>query len=193
MAGSHLLRRVPPSFPVKKVAEDTQRKRARALELRKEGLSFQKMADAMGVSKLYARKLYMEGMASIVSEEVVTLRKLENSRLDDMWREAQKILKAFHPYVNSGSVVHDTVLDENGNPLKDDAGNYITVKLEDQMPKIGALNILLKIMERRAKLNGLDMPTKVASTDPTGENPSVEQPAVVFYLPNNERDITPVN
>jgi len=40
-------------------------------------------------------------------------------------------------------------------------------------------------MERRAKLLGIDKPTKVASTDPTGEQAA---PAVQFYIPSNGRD-----
>ena len=34
-----------------------------------------------------------------------------------------------------------------------------------------AADRVLRIMERRAKLNGLDAPQKIAPTDPTGENP----------------------
>jgi len=34
-----------------------------------------------------------------------------------------------------------------------------------------AADRILRIMERRAKLNGLDAPQKIAPTDPTGENP----------------------
>ncbi len=34
-----------------------------------------------------------------------------------------------------------------------------------------AADRVLRIMERRARLNGLDAPQKIAPTDPTGENP----------------------
>ena len=35
---------------------------------------------------------------------------------------------------------------------------------------LGAIDRALRIMERRAKLLGLDMPTKIAPTDPSGES-----------------------
>ena len=35
-----------------------------------------------------------------------------------------------------------------------------------------AVNVLLKLMDRRAKLLGLDMPAKIAHTDPTGKEPA---------------------
>lgn len=49
-----------------------------------------------------------------------------------------------------------------------------------------ALESCLKIMERRAKLLGLDKPTKVAATDPSGENEAAP-PAVQVYMPDNGR------
>ena len=48
-----------------------------------------------------------------------------------------------------------------------------------------AVDTCLRIMERRAKLLGIDKPTKVASTDPSGEQAA---PVVQFYIPSNGRD-----
>lgn len=48
-----------------------------------------------------------------------------------------------------------------------------------------AVDTCLRIMERRAKLLGIDKPTKVASTDPSGEK---SEPTVQFYIPSNGRD-----
>jgi hypothetical protein len=50
--------------------------------------------------------------------------------------------------------------------------------------------IPVKVAERRAKLLGLDMPTKISATDPSGEK---EASFVQFYLPANGRDEEPVN
>lgn len=47
-----------------------------------------------------------------------------------------------------------------------------------------AVDTCLRIMERRAKLLGIDKPTKVANTDPSGEQAA---PAVHFYIPDNNR------
>lgn len=45
-----------------------------------------------------------------------------------------------------------------------------------------AVKSCLGLMERRAKLLGLDKPSKIAHTDPDGE-----QEVVTFYLPDNGR------
>ena len=47
-----------------------------------------------------------------------------------------------------------------------------------------AVATCVRIMERRAKLLGLDKPAKVANTDPSGEN---EAQAVQIYVPDNGR------
>ena len=48
-----------------------------------------------------------------------------------------------------------------------------------------AVETCLRVMERRAKLLGIDKPVKVANTDPTGQRAT---PVVQFYLPANRRD-----
>jgi transcriptional regulator len=48
-----------------------------------------------------------------------------------------------------------------------------------------AVETCLKVMERRAKLLGIDKPAKVANTDPSGER---EVASVQVYLPANSRD-----
>lgn len=52
---------------------------------------------------------------------------------------------------------------------------------------LGVVDRILRIMERRAKLLGLDAPTKVAQTDPTGEH-EAELVQVLVYMPDNQRD-----
>lgn len=54
---------------------------------------------------------------------------------------------------------------------------------------VTALEACLKIMERRAKLLGLDKPVKTAATDPTGEKEATPAQIVTQYqLPSNGRD-----
>ena len=48
-----------------------------------------------------------------------------------------------------------------------------------------AAGIILGVMHRRAKLNGLDMPTKIAETDTLGRDKPAD---VKIYLPANSRD-----
>lgn len=59
---------------------------------------------------------------------------------------------------------------------------------------LGAIDRVLKIMERRAAMLGLDAPKKTALTDPTGEHalPIGAGPAqVVYVMPHNNRDEPP--
>jgi len=185
---------IKPHAPVflHEVKPETRLKQARALELRAQGYSFQRMADDMGISKLYARKLYLQAMAAIITPGVEEMRTLENERLDIMQQHAMEILTAFHPYVSSGSVVRTIVEDSFGRPLLDADGEVVTQALGDAGPRLAAIKVLLAISDRRAKLNGLDAPTKVANTDPTG-NREAGQQLVQFYLPDNGRDDTVVS
>ncbi len=84
------------------------------------------------------------------------------------------------------------VLDEIQSKTSDDADAVKTLEIErlDALFKglwpsaskgnPQAVEKALKIMERRARLLGLDAPTKLASTDPTGEH---ERPPGFFAFP----------
>lgn len=53
-----------------------------------------------------------------------------------------------------------------------------------------SMDVCIRLMERRAKLMGLDKPTKVANTNPAGDK---EAEQVMFYLPSNGRDMVVVD
>lgn len=50
---------------------------------------------------------------------------------------------------------------------------------------LAAIDRLLRVMERRAKLSDLDAPTKIAPTTPDGTMPWQQ---VIVYIPDNGRD-----
>jgi hypothetical protein len=94
----------------------------------------------------------------------------------------------------SGPRAHQIVqkaLDEIRENLAENANAVIAMELErlDEMllglwekakaGDLGAVEKAIRIMERRAKLLGLDAPSKVAPTDPSGEHPA----AGVFVMP----------
>lgn len=54
--------------------------------------------------------------------------------------------------------------------------------LNAQAGDVQAMAACMKIMERRAKLLGLDAPTKIAETDPDG-NEKVAQPTIIKLVP----------
>ncbi len=108
-------------------ANDNQRK---ALELRKAGVSYQQIADALGYKDASgAWRAVKAGLKKTLQEPADDLRKLELERLDSA-------AAAIYPSVKQG--------------------------------QYGAIDRWIKIMERRAKLLGLDAPTKIAPVDPDG-------------------------
>jgi hypothetical protein len=81
---------------------------------------------------------------AIIREPAEELLRLELDRLDMMWRAAVEVLRRKHVTVSHGKVV---IVD--GQPLPDDA------------PVLNAIDRLLSIQARRAKLLGLDAPKKI--------------------------------
>lgn len=108
-------------------AHDNQLK---ALELRKAGVSYQRIAETLGYKDASgAWRAVKSALKKTLQEPAAELRTLEVERLDAM-------LSAIWASVKQG--------------------------------QYGAQDRALKIMERRAKLLGLDAPVKIAPVDPDG-------------------------
>lgn len=123
----------------------TAERDAEAARMRANGSTYDQIATALGFStRTNARRAIQRALAATVREPADELRQLELVRLDALWVEATKVMTAEHLTVNHGKVV-----EVDGVPLKDDG------------PVLSAIDRLLKIMERRAKLVGLDAPAKV--------------------------------
>ncbi len=105
-----------------------------ALELRKQGVSYVKIAEMLGLagpSSAYAA--VVTGMKDVLQEPAEELRTLEVTRLD-------ALIEKLWP------------------------------QLDHPLLGLQAADRVLKVMERRARLLGLDSPVKIAPTDPTGES-----------------------
>lgn len=165
-------------------SEYTRHLQNRILEMKRDGTGFAEIARELGVSDTYVKKMYKHALNLIVVDNVEQTRKMELLRLERAEREIVRVLQTFHPMVSGGSVVRDVVDGPDGEVEKDEHDNPKLVRLEDVGPRLAAVDRYLKIMERRAKLLGLDMPNKVALTDPSGEKITPVQ----FYLPSNGRD-----
>jgi hypothetical protein len=124
---------------------ETAKRDAESARLRAEGKTYDQIAEALGFSdRSLARRSVERALAAAVREPADELRQLELIRLDALWVEAVKVMTTEHITVNNGRVI-----EVDGIPLKDDA------------PTLQAIDRLLKIMERRAKLVGLDSAAKV--------------------------------
>lgn len=92
-----------------------------------------------------AYRIVQRALDRLVREPAEQVRQLELGRLDQLWVEATKILRRQHVVISAGKVV-----------VHPDTG----VPLEDPMPILRAIDTLLKIQERRARLLGLDAPAQ---------------------------------
>ena len=112
---------------------------ARALNLRKGGFSYDAIAAELGYAdRSGAYRAIQRALARTLSEPADELRKLEVERLDDLWRRTQVILATRHAVLYQGA---DTGFDDPG-------------------PRLKAIEVGIRVMERRAKLLGLDAPVK---------------------------------
>ncbi|MEV0968503.1 hypothetical protein [Microtetraspora glauca] len=124
------------------------RRDAEACRLRAQNLTYQQIADELGMSsKGQAYEAVQRALKETVQEPADEVRQLELMRLDDLAQAAREVLNATHYVVSQGRVVR---LTRGGAPLEDDA------------PKLQAIDRLLKIQERRARLLGLDSPQRVS-------------------------------
>lgn len=149
--------------------EETARLQTKIMALRRAGWSFPKIAVECDRTQKFIYTLYKKGLRSIIQESVEDVRKMEMERLDMLYKEAARLYNTPTPLVNGGAVVRDVVEDEEGNlKLKED-GTPVTVRLQDLGPKFTAMDKMLKVMERRANLLGLDAPKRKELTGSNGK------------------------
>jgi hypothetical protein len=124
-------------------------RRTKLLELRRQGVRYDdERIEALGYSSPdHARKdlkRALEAHRDAEAAEVATYRQQENERLD-------ALLEAAWPRATTPS------------PVFDKEGNQVSEELD-----MRAVDTVLRLMDRRAKLNGLDMPTKAEVTGAGG-------------------------
>ena len=144
--------------------EGAQR-RANALELRSHGLTYDQIAAQLGISKSSAWETVQQGLADTIAEPAAAARKLELDRLDVLYQAAMRVLEAQHLTVSHGRVV-----EHDGTPIDDDG------------PVLQAIDRLVRISERRARLLGLDAPNRVSvDAEKLGQE-------IITLLTNNTAD-----
>lgn len=144
-----------------RAVRDAQR-RAEMLSLRLEGLTLEQIGERMGVGKPTVSRVISNALATHTREPAEELISLELGRCDVLLTEAMQTVKAFHPLVSAGRVVSAPMLDSNGQPVRNpETGDVLTRVLEDKAPKLAAIHTAVKVMERRAKLLGLDAPSRM--------------------------------
>jgi len=125
----------------------TAQQDAEAARLRSAGVTYRGIAEALGICDASAaRKSVERALLATVAEPSEELRRLEILKLDQMSVVAWEILEDQHVRVSAGRVMY--------------AGG---VPVEDTRPVLAAIDRLLKISERRAKLMGLDAPVQISA------------------------------
>lgn len=125
-----------------------QERRIKVLSYRKAGATYRQIADTLAVSLAQVHDDAQRALAELAAQqqaEAAEVRTLELARLDDLQGEATRILRATHPLVSGGKVLSGFT--EEGR----------AIGLTDDGPKLAAIDRLLKIAERRARLLGLDL------------------------------------
>ena len=185
MVTQHQFDRPHPSQPT----EETKQLQVRILEMYRDNPNFLAISRELGYSVYYIRKQYKKALHAIIVPAVEDHRKLQLIRMDRLHEEAMRVLTTFHPVIAQGVIMRDVVEDEFGNVVREDTEEGLRPKytrLKDSGPVLAAIDRILKIEERRAKLLGLDAPAKTALTNPAGDKEATS--SVQFYIPTNNRD-----
>jgi hypothetical protein len=124
---------------------ETAKRDAEAAELRSKGWTYRRIATHFNVDTHTAHDMVSRAILAIVQEPAEEVRRLELARLDEMYQAAMGVLERHHVTVSNGRVVK-----LGDDPIPDDG------------PALQAIDRLLKIQERRARLLGLDAPSRVS-------------------------------
>jgi transposase len=136
-------------MPARRSRAETLDREARAIDLRRNGATYDQIAERLGVSTSAAHLMVKRALDRHLAEAVPDVRKLELDRLDQLQVAAVTVLRREHHVVQAGKVVY----------VRNAAG--AEVPLRDDGPTLAAVRTLLDIQARRARLLGLDAPTKV--------------------------------
>ena len=136
-------------------------RRAEMLSLRLEGKTLEQIGAHMNVGADTVHRVISRALTSVTKEPAEELLSLELGRCDVLLTEAMQTVKAFHPLVAAGRVVSAPMLNNQGEPIRNpETGDVLTRVLEDKAPKLAAIHVAVKVMERRSRLLGLDAPIR---------------------------------
>ncbi|MGI8530938.1 MAG: hypothetical protein ACR2KO_15845 [Geodermatophilaceae bacterium] len=135
---------------------ESAKRDAEAARLRSRGRTYPQIAEELGYSD---RGAAHHAVARVFDGFKVEARdlliKMELDKLDMMTRAVIDVLEAKHYTVSDGRIVHIGDKDDPDRRVLDDG------------PVLQAVDRLLKISDRRAKLLGLDAPKRVEVSDTT--------------------------
>jgi|SRR5215469_7168782 len=142
---------------------------AEAARLRARGLTLRQIAAEQHTSSGRVYERLMRAYQAVMVEAVDQLRRTECDRLDMVIAKLWDIVDRRHIAHGNGRPVMVLVgyeTHEDGTERLDDSGKRIPryETLEDDGPKMAALNSIVRASESKRKLLGLDAPTRTAIT-----------------------------
>lgn len=124
---------------------------AHAAHLRSEGYTFRQIADAMDCSVGVAHDRVNRAYGRMPGPNALTERNRQLRELDDMKVSVYAVLEAQHVTITAKGVATITVEVD---------GQRREIPVPDDHPVLEAVDRLLKIQERRARLLGTDAPSR---------------------------------
>lgn len=142
-------RRTPAGRPSAAARQKTNAELAERDEeiwrLRLEGLSLRAIGQAVGLSHVSVLDILKKGYEERIYPQIDEARTVELERLDELLSRAWAIMDDRHALVSHGRIIQDL----DGRTLPDTG------------PVLAAMDRVLRIADRRARLLGLDAATKV--------------------------------
>lgn len=136
-------------------------RRAEVLRLRLDGHTLQAIGDRLGIRADSVHDIITRALRDMTKEPAGQLLDLELARLDSLYAEAMNVLRSFTPLLHNGKIVQIPVIDRDGEIVKDpDTGLPRTCIAEDKAARLASIAAAVRVMERRAKLTGLDAPSR---------------------------------
>lgn len=158
-------------LPARDWSKATPAERAdEAARMRTSGYEYREIARELGYANhTGAYKAVQRALVDAAdkrAEPLDVLRMMETARIDRMIKRALEVMERRHYVTNNAGVVFrptEFLRDAEGAIAMDDKGNYKALAaepLQDDGPTLDAIRTVVTLMQRKAKMHGLDAPSR---------------------------------
>lgn len=136
---------------------------AEILELRREGHTMSEIGQITGWSAMTVQRRIERYIKGENEKHAPALREVEANRLELLWEKALEAVTTVTLVTDArGNPVKVPVIDSAGNLVLDEAGQPVMQYQIDRAPVLAGVASCVRVMERKAKLLGLDLPQRLA-------------------------------
>jgi DNA-binding transcriptional MerR regulator len=151
-----------PQCTTGETALESLRRTQEILEYRKQGWTLAEIGAVIGIRPDNVQRRIAKWVKEQNETTRAEMQQVEAAKLDELERIAMDAVRTFVPLTSMGKVVYAPLFDAQRQPVLNNAGQPVMLPIQDKAPVIAAIATTLKIIERRAKLFGLDAPVKQA-------------------------------